>query len=294
MTKQFLTPIEVPAGATGAEVPQRQEVESYVSTNYGSLISSKTAKYFYAAPNGADGVPVFRAIVASDIPTLNQNTTGSAGSANALNTANRYIVTAGQAASTSLLIATGSLGAYECQAQGNAGTAGAAFMSFHRPGVYASYFGLDTDNNFAVGGWSAGAALGLMKVGSFGVGTAASGTLGEIRATNNVTAYYSSDKRLKENIKPLENALDKLNEIRGVSFDWTEEEIEKRGGVDGYFVRKNDIGVIAQEIESVIPEAVATREDGFKAVRYELIVPLLIQAIKEQQAQIDALKKQGV
>lgn len=133
-----------------------------------------------------------------------------------------------------------------------------------------------------------------VQLGSLGIGTPASGTAGEIRATNNVTAYYSSDKRLKENIKPLENALDKLGQIRGVSFDWTKEEIEKRGGVDDYFVRKNDIGVIAQEVESVIPEAVVTRADGYKAVRYELIVPLLIQAIKEQQSEINALKKQGV
>lgn len=131
-----------------------------------------------------------------------------------------------------------------------------------------------------------------VQLGSLGIGTSASGISGEIRATNNITAYYSSDFRLKENIKPIENALTKLDQIRGVTFDWTEEEIQRRGGEDNYFVRKSDIGVIAQEIEAVIPEAVATRPDGYKAVRYELIIPLLIESLKSQQEQINSLKKQ--
>ena len=126
-----------------------------------------------------------------------------------------------------------------------------------------------------------------VQFGSFGVGTAASGTTGEIRATNNITAYFASDRRLKENIQPVSDALGKLQNISGVTFDWSDEEIERRGGEDGYFVRKNDVGVIAQEIEAILPEAVATRPDGYKAVRYELIIPLLIESIKDQQRQID-------
>ena len=191
-----------------------------------------------------------------------------------------------QTAST-LQVATGNLGAFMVESQNSAS---AAFISFHKPGNHASYFGLDEDNNFAVGGWSDGAGLGKMKVGSLGVGTAASGTSGEIRTTNNITAYYTSDERLKENISPITNALEKVNQINGVNFDWTEEEITARGGIDGYFVRKNDVGVIAQEIEQVLPEAVATRDNGYKAVRYELIVPLLIEAIKDLSKEIDILK----
>ena len=123
-----------------------------------------------------------------------------------------------------------------------------------------------------------------------GVGTPASGTAGEIRATNNITAYYSSDITLKLNIKPISDPIKKLMQINGVYFDWTDEYIVKRGGEDNYFVRKNDIGVIAQEIENVLPEIVVTREDGIKAVRYELLAPLLIEAIKEQQEAIVELK----
>ena len=138
------------------------------------------------------------------------------------------------------------------------------------------------------------AALGTasnLQVNSIGVGTAAAATAGDIRATANITAYYTSDERLKENISPITNALEKVNQINGVNFDWTEEEITARGGIDGYFVRKNDVGVIAQEIEQVLPEAVATRDNGYKAVRYELIVPLLIESIKELSEQNQQLLK---
>jgi hypothetical protein len=122
---------------------------------------------------------------------------------------------------------------------------------------------------------------------SLGVGTAASGTAGEIRATNEITAYYSSDARLKENVVLIADPINKLMKIRGVEFDWTDENIKSRGGEDGYFVRKHDIGVIAQEVEAILPEIVATRDNGYKAVKYEKIIPLLIEAIKEQQTQIN-------
>jgi hypothetical protein len=131
-----------------------------------------------------------------------------------------------------------------------------------------------------------------VQFGALGVGTAASATSGEIRATNNITAYYSSDARLKENVQPISNALYKLSQIRGVTFDWTQEEIERGGGEDGYFVRKHDVGVIAQEVEVVLPEVVAEREDGFKAVKYDRIVALLIEAVKELQAEVAELRSQ--
>lgn len=126
---------------------------------------------------------------------------------------------------------------------------------------------------------------------SLGVGTAASGTTGEIRATHDVTAYYSSDANLKTNVVSIENALDKVKQIRGVEFDWTQEYIDDKGGEDGYFVRKHDVGVIAQEVEAVLPEVVGTRENGTKAVRYDRMVALLVEAIKDQQSQIDELKQ---
>ena len=211
---------------------------------------------------------------------------------------NNRVVGYGAMTTGSMLNASGSLGAFECTTA--SGTANAAFMAFHRQGAYASYFGIDTDNQFAVGGWSAGAALANMKVGSFGVGTAASGTAGEIRATNNITAYYS-DKRLKENIKPIANALEKLKQISGVTFN-SNEVAEKYGYTD----KKTQVGVIAQEVEKVLPEVVVAAPfdiikndqgeeisksgEDYKTVHYDKLVPLLIEAIKEQQKKIEELE----
>ena len=128
---------------------------------------------------------------------------------------------------------------------------------------------------------------GSTQLTSLGVGTAASGTTGEIRATNEVTAYYGSDIALKENITTIDNALDKINSLQGVKFDWTDEYINSRGGEDGFFVRKHDTGIIAQDVEKVLPEIVAKRADGYKGVKYEKLMGLVIQAIKELSKKMD-------
>ena len=106
--------------------------------------------------------------------------------------------------------------------------------------------------------------------------------------TKDVVAYATSDKRLKDNIKPLDNALDKISKISGVEFDWNDTRDEDGKPLHSY--KGHDVGVIAQEIEEVLPEVVTTRDNGYKAVKYEKIVPLLIEAIKEQQKQIEELK----
>lgn len=129
-----------------------------------------------------------------------------------------------------------------------------------------------------------------VQFGSLGIGTPASATAGEIRATNNVTAYYSSDERLKTNVRKIQGALESVSKIDGVIYDWNETYLADHGDVDGYFVRQDNSGVIAQQVEKVFPHVVADREDGYKAVRYELLVPLLIEAIKELKAEIEVLK----
>ena len=100
---------------------------------------------------------------------------------------------------------------------------------------------------------------------------------------DNVVAYGSSDKQLKDNITPIENALQKVKQIGGYTFDWNDKQDVYTG---------HDVGVIAQEIEEVLPEVVTTRDNGYKAVKYEKIVPLLIEAIKEQQTQIENQQSQ--
>jgi hypothetical protein len=129
-----------------------------------------------------------------------------------------------------------------------------------------------------------------VQFGSFGVGTAASGTSGEIRATNNVTAFYSSDKRLKENIKDVESPLEKVCAIGSKTFDWTDDYIKEHGGEDNYFIQKSDFGVIAQDVQTVFPQAVRTRNDGTLAVDYEKLSTLAFGAIKELVKRIEILE----
>ena len=123
-----------------------------------------------------------------------------------------------------------------------------------------------------------------VQFGSLGIGMAASGTSGRIDATNDIVAYSSSDRRFKDNIKPIENALDKINQIGGYEFDWKEEN-KLEHGYEGH-----DLGVIAQEIEAIAPELVQTRENGYKAVKYDKLVSVLIQAIKELSAKVTELE----
>lgn len=128
------------------------------------------------------------------------------------------------------------------------------------------------------------------QMNSLGVGTAGSGTAGEIRATNNVTAYYSSDKKFKENVQDIENALFAVKEIGGKTFDWTDSYIAEKGGEDGYFVQKQDFGVIAQDVLRVFPRAVRKRPDGSLAVDYEKLVSLAFAAIVDLDSQLEQLK----
>ena len=121
---------------------------------------------------------------------------------------------------------------------------------------------------------------------SFGVGTAASGTTGEIRATNNVTAYYS-DARLKNFLGNIDNALDKVNALNGYFFE--ENEKAKELGYDNDDIQ---VGVSAQEVEAVLPHVVteAPIDPEYLTVYYDKLVPLLIEAIKELSAKVDKLE----
>ena len=117
-------------------------------------------------------------------------------------------------------------------------------------------------------------------------GIAASATVGRFDASNDIVAYSTSDIRLKENIQPIENALYKVNQISGNTFDWkSDPELTILHGFKG-----KDIGIIAQEIESILPEVVTTRDSGYKAVKYEKLVPLLIEAIKELTDKVNKLE----
>jgi hypothetical protein len=110
---------------------------------------------------------------------------------------------------------------------------------------------------------------------------------GDFSATGNVTAYSASDKRLKENITPITNPIDKLMALSGNTFKWTEDFYATQ---DQSLFKEYDVGVIAQEVQSVLPEAVNERDNGMLAVDYAKLIPLLIECIKVQQHEINELK----
>ena len=104
-----------------------------------------------------------------------------------------------------------------------------------------------------------------------------------IRASGDVIAFGSSDRRLKDNIVTIGSPLQKIGRIGGYEFDWNENQHVYRG---------HDVGVIAQEIEEVIPEAVKDRDGGYKGVQYDKIIPLLIEGIKELTKKTKKLEKE--
>jgi hypothetical protein len=98
----------------------------------------------------------------------------------------------------------------------------------------------------------------------------------------------SSDARFKRNIATCDNALDTILRLRGVTFDWDREGFPSRNFPEG-----RRIGFLAQELELALPELVSTGSDGYKSVSYAGVVPVLVEAMKAQQKQIDALKRDG-
>jgi hypothetical protein len=138
-----------------------------------------------------------------------------------------------------------------------------------------------------------------LQINSLGVGTAASTTAGEIRASNQITSYYS-DERLKENIEIIPNAIDKVMSLRGVTYN-----SNQLAESFGYINKEKQVGVLAADVEKVLPEAVkpapfdiilfenteiSKSGENYKTVQYEKLVPLLIEAIKELNNEIKQLK----
>ena len=153
----------------------------------------------------------------------------------------------------------------------------------------------NTDNqqftgSILISGSGAGAgssitATGSINIsGSLGVGTAASGVVGAILATNDVVAFSTSDERLKDNVVTIGSAIEKVEALNGVTFDWIP--------MEGIHVHSgHDMGVIAQEVEAVLPELVTTRDNGYKAVKYDKLTAVLIEAVKELSERVKSLEE---
>ena len=146
-------------------------------------------------------------------------------------------------------------------------------------GANSAVFNTDAGVELYWRGTSAGLRLQTTQTG-IEVGTASGN--GNINAFGDITAFYTSDRRLKDNISPIKNALDKVKSISGNTFDWNEAS-NKEG---------SEVGVIAQEVDALgLPGITTLRDNGTYAVRYEKLVPVLIEAIKELSNKVDSLEQ---
>lgn len=234
----------------------------------------------YVLTSGGAGVAPSWAAASGGVTTFNGSTTGLTP-----NTATSGAITLGG----TLAVANGGTGVATLSglAFGNGTSAFTAATAAQVVAVISSTaVALATTATTA----NATATANNFQMNSLGVGTAGSATAGEIRATNNVTAYYTSDKQFKENINPIVNALYVVEQIGGKTFDWTDDYVESHGGEDGYFVSKSDFGVIAQDVQAVFPKAVKVKKDGSLAVDYVKLSSLAFQAIIELSKRVKQLE----
>jgi len=200
-------------------------------------------------------------------------TTKAAGSFLALTATGQVTFSAGTASTTTgtgTVVITGGLGASGAANFGGSVTA-------------TSFTG--TINTAAQTSITSVGILTNLQTTSLGVGTSASGTSGEIRATGQITAYYSDDN-LKTRLGQIENALDKVCSLEGFYY-----EANETAQALGYPV-KREVGVSAQSTQKVLPEIVppAPIDSKYLTVQYDRFAPLLIEAIKELRAEVETLK----
>ena len=277
------------------------------STGTGSVVLSDSPTLLTPAL----GTPSSGTLTNCTFPTLNQNTTGTAA-----NVTGVVAIANGGTGSSTAGGALTNLGAYAATNPAGYTTNTGTVTSV---GGTGSYGGLTltgtvtTSGNLTLGGtptgtWpisisgastscSGNAATATSattftstaqnsQFNSIGVGTAGSGTAGEIRATNNITAYYSDD-RFKTNLGNIPDALAKVLTLNG--FYYEANELAQSYGYE----KKREVAVSAQQVLAIMPEVVAPApiDENYLTVRYERLVPLLIEAIKELNAKVTALEQ---
>jgi hypothetical protein len=109
------------------------------------------------------------------------------------------------------------------------------------------------------------------------------GCINGLFSYGDVVAYAASDERLKNDIIPISGCLEKIESIDPIEFNWNENQQTYSG---------HDIGLIAQQIQEIAPEIVTQRSNGYLAVKYEKMVPILVGAIKEQQSLIQEMREE--
>ena len=105
-------------------------------------------------------------------------------------------------------------------------------------------------------------------------------------ATDDITAFHSSDEKLKNNVVRIEDGLSIVNQLRPVEYEWDELSPFSH-------LKHNDYGLIAQEVEKVLPNIVGEMKDGYKGIRYEKLIPFLIDSIQQLTKRVEKLEKQN-
>ena len=172
------------------------------------------------------------------------------------------------------------------------GANSAAALRFENANNNHFNLGITSSGEFAIGEYNknislSGDFLRITNTGNVGIGTTDPGSYKLYVAGNAFTtgAWVSSDARWKKNVEPLENSLNKVTQLQGVHYEWNIEQYPEKGFDEG-----RQVGLIAQEVEKVIPELVRTNEDGYKSLSYEKLSVVLIEAVKELKAENEALK----
>jgi len=289
-----------PTGTTGPQGPQGAQGIAGTSGSSGTRGSSGTSGSSGTAgtsgatgPQGAQGPTGSTGPTGTTGPQGAQGPTGSTGPQG----------TQGPTGSTGPQGAQGPTGSTGPQGSaGSNGTTGpqgaqgpsAGITSYTNPAdnrvlTSVSSTAINSETNLTFDGTTLTVVAGDLKItaGSISVGgnIANSATDGRIDASNDIVAFSTSDRRLKDNIKNIENPIQKILKLNGVEFDWNED-YYKIHGYEG-----NDIGVIAQDLKDVLPQALRINDSGYYAVRYEKIIPLLIECIKDLNSEIKILKE---
>jgi hypothetical protein len=246
-------------------------IYTYIATGQSTRYEQQSGiHYWFNAPSGTAGNPVTftQAMTLDNSGNLLVGTT-TAFSPLTINGSNRFDT----ATFGDITTPANNCGIY----LRSTGAAGISWAS----GGYLAFFG---------SGVGSGERARISAAGGFSVGTTADPGAGAIYATGNITAYYSSDAKFKENIQDVPDALGIVTAIGSKTFEWTDEYLKDHGGEDEYFQPKQSFGVIAQDVQKVFPQAVRTRTDGSLAVDYEKLAILSFGAIGQLLKRVEALE----